>query len=196
METTYSLKQDILYRPRSERAREELNQMGLFPSDWSSSSPGKGLLKSAGRPLIPKRAIHAPEILNEAIDYPSKTSFSRGLRIELPGYSMLYLSGTASVDDAGCSLYEGDFEAQCWRTYRNLTHLLAAEEASWHDIVRTTCYLKDMERDYDQFNVIRTAFMEMLELDPLPASTGIQATLCRPELLVEIEAIAIIPQPS
>jgi len=57
-------------------------------------------------------------------------------------------------------------------------------------VVRTTCYLKDMCY-YDEFNEVRTAFYEQEELDLLPASTGIQAQLCRDELLVEIEAIAI-----
>jgi enamine deaminase RidA (YjgF/YER057c/UK114 family) len=77
------------------------------------------------------------------------------------------------------------------RTLDNITGLLASEGATWHDIVRTTCYLRDIERDYSVFNEERTAFMKEQGLDPLPASTGIQAILCRPELLVEIEAIAM-----
>jgi len=66
-----------------------------------------------------------------------------------------------------------------------------AEGATWKDIVRTTCYLRDIERDYETFNEERTAFYHEEGLDPLPASTGIQAILCRPELLIEIEAIAM-----
>jgi len=57
--------------------------------------------------------------------------------------------------------------------------------------VRTTCYLRDIERDYKAFNEERAAFYRQQLLDPLPASTGIQAILCRPDLLVEIEAIAM-----
>jgi 2-iminobutanoate/2-iminopropanoate deaminase len=57
--------------------------------------------------------------------------------------------------------------------------------------VRTTCYLRDIERDYAEFNRIRTEFFKQQGLNPLPASTGIQAILCRPDLLIEIEAIAI-----
>jgi 2-iminobutanoate/2-iminopropanoate deaminase len=57
--------------------------------------------------------------------------------------------------------------------------------------VRTTCYLRDIDRDYVAFNEERTAFYQSQSLDPLPASTGIQAKLCRPDLLVELEAIAI-----
>ena len=52
-------------------------------------------------------------------------------------------------------------------------------------------YLRDIERDYAAFNEERTAFFREQALNPLPASTGIQAILCRPELLIEIEAIAM-----
>jgi enamine deaminase RidA (YjgF/YER057c/UK114 family) len=97
------------------------------------------------------------------------------------------------VDEAGLTAHAGDFRAQLWRTYRNITALLAAEGATWHDVVRTTCYLRDIERDYKDFNEVRTAFFGWLGLDPLPASTGIQARLCRDDLLVEIEAIAVVP---
>lgn len=107
---------------------------------------------------------------------------------------MLLLSGTASLDEAGRTVHEGDFAAQLLRTLGNLTSLLASEGSSWHDVVRTTCYLRDIDRDYATFNAVRTAFFTALGLDPLPASTGIEARLCRPDLLVEIEAIAIVPR--
>ena len=107
---------------------------------------------------------------------------------------MILLSGTASVDEEGRTVYPGDFRAQCLRTFRNLTRLLAAEDASWHDIVRTTCYLRDIERDYDAFNEMRTMFLGEVGVAPLPASTAIQARICRSDLLVEIEAIAIVPR--
>jgi enamine deaminase RidA (YjgF/YER057c/UK114 family) len=58
-------------------------------------------------------------------------------------------------------------------------------------VVRTSCYLRDIERDYKAFNEERAAFYGQQGLNPLPASTGIQAILCRPELLIEIEAIAM-----
>ncbi|MEW5806864.1 MAG: Rid family hydrolase [Acidobacteriota bacterium] len=146
------------------------------------------------RTLIFKRAISAPDVINEAYDYPDPSSFSRGMRVELPGVTMLFLSGTASVDDKGRTIHPGDFPAQCLRTFRNLTALLASEGASWHDVVRTTCYLKDIKLYYGTFNRVRTMFMKTIGLDPLPASTGVEAKLCRPDLLVEIEAIAMIPR--
>jgi enamine deaminase RidA (YjgF/YER057c/UK114 family) len=140
---------------------------------------------------IEKRATTALSVLNEAYDYPKPSSFSRALRIDVGNVVVLLISGTASIDENGETVHIGDFRAQLRRTYANITGLLAAEGATWNDIVRTSCYLRDIERDYAVFNEERTAFFAAQGLDPLPASTGIQAILCRPELLVEIEAIAM-----
>lgn len=149
------------------------------------------ILKAIAGAAVRKRAVRAPNALNEAYDYERPSSFSRALRIDLNGLVILLISGTASIDENGQSVHIGDFRAQMRRTLDNITALLAAEGATWHDIVRTTCYLRDIERDYAAFNEERTEFYREQELDPLPASTGIQAILCRPELLIEIEAIAM-----
>ena len=143
------------------------------------------------RETLPKKAVQAPTVLNEAYNYPRPSSFSRGIRLDLGQFAVLLISGTASVDEHGKSIHLGDFRAQARRTLANITALLSSEGLTWKDIVRTTCYLRDMERDYAAFNEERTAFYELEELSPLPASTAIQAILCRPELLVEIEAIAV-----
>jgi enamine deaminase RidA (YjgF/YER057c/UK114 family) len=142
-----------------------------------------------------KRAISNHSVLNEAFDYPKPSSFSRGIRIDLDGLVILLISGTASIDEHGATVHVGDFRGQCRRTFQNITALLAAEGATWKDVVRTSCYLRDIDRDYSQFNEERTAFYTQQGLNPLPASTGVQAKLCRPELLIEIEAIAMFRQP-
>ena len=149
------------------------------------------LLREIASGPIEKRAISNSQVLNEAYAYAKPSSFSRGMRIDLNGLVILLISGTASIDEHGQSVHIGDLRAQTGRTFRNITGLLEAEGASWKDVVRTTCYLRDIERDYAAFNEERTAFYQEQGLDPLPASTGIQAILCRPELLVEIEAIAM-----
>jgi enamine deaminase RidA (YjgF/YER057c/UK114 family) len=143
------------------------------------------------RPPIEKFSVHAPQVINEAYDYQKPSSFTRALRLELGGYKILLISGTASVNEEGKTEHPGDFKAQTWRTYRNITNLLKAEGMTWHDVVRTTNYLRDIERDYAEFNKIRTSFFRWMNLDPLPASTGIQARLCWETLLVEIETYAI-----
>jgi 2-iminobutanoate/2-iminopropanoate deaminase len=140
---------------------------------------------------IGKKPIRASEALNEAYHYKRPSSFSRGMRLDLGGITILLISGTASIGPNGETLHAGDFRLQARRMFQNVTALLAAEDATWHDVVRTTCYLRDIDRDYAVFNEERTAFYQEQGLDPLPASTGIQAKLCRPDLLVEMEAIAI-----
>jgi 2-iminobutanoate/2-iminopropanoate deaminase len=148
------------------------------------------LLNEVTMAPVQKRAITNLNTLNEAYDYGS--AFSRGMRIDLGPFVILLISGTASIDEQGRTLYAGDLRAQTQRTFDNITNLLAAEGATWKDIVRTTCYLRDIERDYKAFNEERTAFYKEQGLNPVPASTGIQAILCRPDLLIEIEAIAML----
>jgi enamine deaminase RidA (YjgF/YER057c/UK114 family) len=173
----------------SESEKIERRALGLPPCEQAPPGILKRLPK--GRAPVSKKAINAPQVLNEASEYGS--AFTRGLRVDLPGgITHLLISGTASVGDHGETLYEGDFRAQLWRTYRNITKLLESEGATWHDVVRTTCYLRDIERDYTEFNSIRNEFFAALGLNPFPASTGIQARICRSDLLVEIEALAII----
>ena len=149
------------------------------------------ILETIAHAPIEKRAITNHNVLNEAYCYGKPSSFSRGMRIDIGEVTILLISGTASIDEKGQSVHIGDFRAQMRRTLANITGLLASEGCTWHDIVRTTCYLRDIERDYEAFNEERTAFFKEQGLDPLPASTGIQAILCRPELLIEIEAIAM-----
>jgi enamine deaminase RidA (YjgF/YER057c/UK114 family) len=140
---------------------------------------------------IKKRAITNHGVLSEAYAYAKPSSFSRGMRIDVGSVVILLISGTASIDENGKSVHIDDFPAQLRRTFDNIAGLLKSEGATWHDVVRTSCYLKNIDRDYEVFNAGRTAFFKEQGLDPLPASTGIQAHLCRPELLVEIEAIAM-----
>lgn len=141
---------------------------------------------------IEKRPVSNPAVLNEAFHYAKPSSFSRGLRLEFGNVVVILISGTASLDETGTSIHIGDFRAQCQRTFSNIKGLLEAEGATWKDVVRTSCFLRDIERDYEAFNQERTRFYEEQKVTPLPASIGIQAILCRPELLVEIEAMAVM----
>jgi 2-iminobutanoate/2-iminopropanoate deaminase len=173
----------------TEAERMARRAMGLPPCEPAPAGMLKKMPK--GRTPVSKKAISAPVVLNEASQYGS--AFTRGLRVDLPGgVTHLLISGTASVGPEGETLYPGDFRAQLWRTYQNITKLLESEGATWQDIVRTTCYIRDIERDYEAFNSVRNEFFHALGLDPFPASTGIQARICRSDLLVEIEAIAIL----
>ncbi len=174
----------------SEGERIEMMKLGILSQDYQIK-PYEFPSIHKTRPPIEKFAVHAPHIINEAYNYACPSSFSRALKFELGDYKILLVSGTASVNEEGKTEHVGDFKAQTWRTYRNITNLLTAEGMTWHDVVRTTNYLRDIERDYADFNKIRTMFFNWLGLNPLPASTGIQARLCWETLLVEIEVYAI-----
>jgi len=142
-----------------------------------------------------KTPISEHNVLNEAYDYELPSAFSRGLSVTLPSPArLIYISGTASIDKHGRSVHIGDFREQTIRTFENITGLLSAAGAAWKDIVKTTIYIKDINRDYKEFNEIRCEFYAKLGLSPYPASVCVQAHLCRDELLVEIEAQAIVKE--
>ncbi len=174
----------------TEGEKEEMAKLGILDEMNRIKENHQEIIQTDTKPLE-KFAVHAPQVINEAYNYQKPSSFSRALRFDFGGYKVLLISGTASVNDEGKTEHIGDFKAQLWRTYVNITNLLKAEGMTWHDVVRTTNYLRDIERDYAEFNKIRTTFFNWLGLDPLPASTGIQSRLCWETLLVEIEAIAI-----
>jgi enamine deaminase RidA (YjgF/YER057c/UK114 family) len=174
----------------SDGERVEMTKLGIL-SDEKQINKYHYPSVHAERQPIEKHVVHAPQVINEAYDYQKPSSFSRALRLDFGGHKVLLISGTASVNEEGKAEHIGDFKAQLWRTYVNITNLLAAEGMTWHDVVRTTNYLRDIERDYSEFNKIRTSFYQWLNLDPLPASTGIQARLCWETLLIEIEVYAI-----
>ncbi len=190
IETKYEKQVLIDLAKLTDGEKLEMRKLGLLSDDNTIIESIYPSLHN-NRPPIEKHVVHAPHTINEAYNYEKPSSFSRALRLDLGEYKVLVISGTASVNEEGQPEHIGDFKAQLWRTYVNISNLLEAEGMTWHDVVRTTNYLRDIERDYGEFNKIRTTFYQWLNLDPLPAATGIQARLCWETLLVEIEVYAI-----
>jgi enamine deaminase RidA (YjgF/YER057c/UK114 family) len=158
-----------------------------------------------GRPLSPKHAFvlgfyavqsarpvfmeaMTTPTLNEACDYGS--DFSRGLRVEDSNKVALYVSGTASVDEDGRTAHVDDFEAQVERTFLNVKTLLERQHASLRDLVSATTYIKHA-KDAAAFRRI----VHKHGLNGFP-NVVVEAGVCRPDLLCEIEAIAVLPQGS
>lgn len=134
--------ESLITKPQSNGEKIEMELLGLLDEQ---GTPLSFPVAATSRRSVRKRAISNPKVLNEAYDYGS--AFTRGLRVQLKaGASFLWISGTASIDEDGETIYPGDFRAQCWRTWRNITELLESQGATWHDIVRTTCYLRDIDR--------------------------------------------------
>ena len=125
--------------------------------------------------------------LGEAWLYGS--DFSRGLRVVEANKIALYVSGTASVDEAGHTIHVGDLAGQAGRMLTNISVLLEAQGASFRDIVSAVTYLK---RRSDA-PVLRAIFRDQ-GFDGFP-SVLVEAAICRPDLLCETEAIAALPLP-
>jgi enamine deaminase RidA (YjgF/YER057c/UK114 family) len=82
----------------------------------------------------------------------------------------------------------GDFRAQAHKAFENLRTALAAAGASFEHVVKTNIYLADMSH-VATFREVRGNYIR----EPAPASTLVEARLVRPEWLIEIEAVAVLP---
>jgi enamine deaminase RidA (YjgF/YER057c/UK114 family) len=102
----------------------------------------------------------------------------------------IFLCGLTAVDFAtGKFIGEGDIVAQTRQIFRNMQQVLEEAGASIKDIVQTTDYIITTE-GYRETAQVRREFFG----DDFPASTGIiVAGLLRREALIEINAIAIVP---
>jgi len=104
------------------------------------------------------------------------------------GGKIIWLAGhTGAVDDAGKSL-AGDFDAQCRQTFRNIEKTLTEAGAKLADLVTMTVFLIDA-RHTTRMTELRT---EIFGRD-FPASAAITvAGFAQPELMIEIQAVAVI----
>ncbi len=123
--------------------------------------------------------------LGEASDYGS--AFSRGLCVQRPDRTVLYISGTASIDRAGDVVHVGDIDGQCRRMLDNVDALLRPYGATLVDTVHAVTYLK--ERAY------LPVFERVCRERDVPAdllNTIVVADVCRPDWLCEIELTAVL----
>jgi enamine deaminase RidA (YjgF/YER057c/UK114 family) len=102
---------------------------------------------------------------------------------------LVAVSGQVALDEHGELVGNGDPEAQARQVFENLRRCLAAGGATFDDVIKLTYYVTDVA----YMPAIRAARAEFTGTDNLPASTAVQVVaLVRPELLLEIEAFALI----
>lgn len=154
-----------------------------FPHDHDVAM-GFYAIEPAGRLLA--STLTTPT-LNEAPVYGS--DFSRGMRVEDGNKVALYVSGTASIDEAGRTVHLGDIDGQVDRMLLNIATLLDRQGASFEDVVSAITYVKHR----DQAGRVRKILAER-GLDGIP-NPQVEAQVCRPDLLCEMEAIAVLPRP-
>ena len=98
---------------------------------------------------------------------------------------MVFCAGQLGMDPATGELVDGGIEAQTERALKNLIAVLDAAGLSFDDVVKTTCFLADIN-DFAAFNTVYIRFMP----DPPPARSTFQVGALPRGGLVEIEAIA------
>ena len=104
--------------------------------------------------------------------------------------NLLFISGMVGVDAEGRVAGRGDVVAQARATFSNMKRILDAEGASFADVLKVTVYLRNVE-DRARINPVRAEFFG----DARPASTLVEVSkLVAPELLIEVEAIAGLPE--
>jgi enamine deaminase RidA (YjgF/YER057c/UK114 family) len=106
---------------------------------------------------------------------------------------IIFISGQVALNDKGEVVGKGDLEKQTFQVFENLQTCLKAAGASFKEVVKMTTYVKDYKPE--QVPIIRKVRSNYLPADQPPASTliGVQS-LVNPDLLIEIEAIAVIPE--
>jgi enamine deaminase RidA (YjgF/YER057c/UK114 family) len=113
---------------------------------------------------------------------------------EATGGKMVFIAGQVALDAAGNLVGRDDFAAQLRAVFANLNTALAAAGARFHDVAKLTYYCTDSVDLAAQFPVVRETRDGYVNTAAPPASTFVVVRrLVRPEFLIEIEAVAVVP---
>lgn len=128
------------------------------------------------------RYLHGLSHLNRTSEYGVR--FERGSLVELPDRRYVFISGTASIDNKGKILFEGDIEKQTGRMIENVKVLLSEAGCGFDNLGSVIVYL----RDPADYAVVKRIIEKRFPECPYVI---VQAPVCRPGWLVEMECIAI-----
>lgn len=134
---------------------------------------------------IQKEQIHylyAPTHLNPTYEYG--VSFERGTYVDYGDRRHVFISGTASINNRGEIMYPGDIRMQTQRMWENVETLLAEAECTFGDVGHLIVYLRDIA----DYIVVKEMFESRFPDIP---KVYLQAPVCRPGWLVEMECIAV-----
>ncbi len=96
----------------------------------------------------------------------------------------LFVSGQIAIDPATGDIVAGDIEAQTDRVLKNLTAIVEAAGFSLQDVVKCTCFLKDMN-DFAAFNAVYERYFG----DILPVRETVEVARLPKDVQVEVSAI-------
>lgn len=131
-----------------------------------------------------QRTVMTSPTLNEAGEYGA--DFVRGMRVHESNRTVLLISGTASINETGQTAHVGDFEGQARRMLLNVEALLREQGAGFGDVVSAITYVKNPE---DALRLQQ--IMDEAGYSGFPNAL-VEAPICRPDLLCETEALALL----
>ena len=116
-------------------------------------------------------------------------SYSHVVRVETGDATWIYVSGQIANNLEGKLVGSGDLRAQTRQVFENLRAILAANGATFADVVKIGTYLTTL----DDLAGMREVRSEYLTSEP-PASTAVQVVaLVVPDALIEIDLVAVVP---
>ena len=131
---------------------------------------------------MPKETFCAPTVYNPV-------RYAQG--VKTTGGTLVWISGQVSQDKDGKLVHKGDFAGQARQALANLKAMVEAAGGTIRDIIKVNTYLTDL-RNREELARVRAEFFPD---GKLPASTLVGVTaLADPDMLLEIEAIAVIPE--
>lgn len=141
------------------------------------------LLLFLGQPPSPAFRFRNPDGLAKSPRYSHVVEVTRG--------KLVFVSGQVAQDAKGNPVGGGDMAAQTRQVFENLKVALAASGATFKDVVKLTSFLVDMSQ-IDKYRDVRAEYLKGMP-DPPTSTTVAVPRLVRPEYLLEVEAIAVLP---
>jgi len=124
-------------------------------------------------------------------DWSMPVSFSQGWKVD----NTVFVGGQVSADKDGTAIGVGDIELQTRNTFENIGRVLRDAGADFSDIVKLNTYYvfdgppEELKPFWEKMTRVRMEFLPV----PGPAGTAVRvAGLAYPDLLIEVEAIAVI----
>lgn len=128
--------------------------------------------------------LYAPTHLNPTYEYG--VSFERGTYVDYGDRRQIFISGTASINNKGEIMYPGDIRKQTARMWENVETLLNEADCTFDHVAHLLVYLRDIA----DYTVVKDMFEERFPNIP---KVFLQAPVCRPGWLVEMECMAVKP---
>ena len=118
----------------------------------------------------------------------AKGIMSQGVKV--PAGHLVFVSGQVSRNAQGETVGKGDIKAQTRQVLENIKSILESAGATMDDVVKVGVYVTNVEEHFRQIHEIRAEYFKQ----DYPASTLVEVkALVDKDLLIEIEAIAVIP---